>query len=491
MAKVWLIVQREFFTRVFTLTFAVTTFLIPLLIIAAGTLSSFLLTQVIEGKPATQVVAVVGYYGDTRLAQRLEALLKGYEDGPKLVYRQGFGWQSGTNIYEFHPVNWAPPENWPDFLQRLKRDLEQKRYTAYVLVPPAVYAGENRQIQVYSSPHDKFAITDTIQNALRQAVLEIRLNQAGVEPVQANKLAQGLKITVLDGVGAEITSLDDAPSFSVARPAPALQPQRGKITETNARMMSARAGKDLSTEPLTMEENQSLSRMLWLTFFTLTTFLLQYYNGMVLRGVVEEKSSKIIEVLLSSVSSFQLMLGKLLGIGFVGLTQLFIWASIALGLSIWSGSQSVRAQSFSLGASPGLVLALFVYLGTGYLLCATFSLIVGALTRPETNSTPVIGVFLALFSPALQMPLVLWLGSKPDSSMLQALSLIPVFSPVLMPLRIAVSTPPWWHITLSLCLLVLAILGAVKVAAKIYRVSLMAQGTTPNTKQLLVWLKAS
>lgn len=206
----------------------------------------------------------------------------------------------------------------------------------------------------------------------------------------------------------------------------------------------------------------------------ITVFLLffgiQTYGAFVAQGVVEEKSSRVVELLLSTVRPWQLMLGKVLGLGLVGLVQIVILAAAGLAMA---GATGVLTLS---GVATGTVLWGVVWYVLGFFLYATVYAAAGSLVSRQEDAasviTPVTMVltigFIVGFNVLLQ---------DPESSTTRVLSLIPLFSPILMPGRMALGSAPGWEIALSLALTV--ILGSLLtwVASRIYRNAVLHTGS--------------
>jgi ABC-2 type transport system permease protein len=212
------------------------------------------------------------------------------------------------------------------------------------------------------------------------------------------------------------------------------------------------------------------------------------YGLYVLQGVIEEKQSRIVEVLLSSVKPFQLMLGKVIGIGMVSLTQIMVWA-LSLGLvSALAAAQAIALGSFKVPRIPFSVLFFFaLYFLLGYFLYATLYALVGSMVSSQEDGQQ--AQFPITMFIAIPMALASFVMTKPDSVLSTTLSLIPFFSPILMFMRITVQQPPAWQIALSIALLIATIFGAIWLAAKIYRVGVLMYGKRPSLPELMKWLK--
>lgn len=235
------------------------------------------------------------------------------------------------------------------------------------------------------------------------------------------------------------------------------------------------------------------------------------YGMMVMRSVMEEKTNRIVEVMISSVRPFPLMLGKIIGVGAVGLTQVIAWAIliplIFMGVSLFFGIQpnsgplpegatieQEEAQAIvsevlaALGEQQwGIIVPLFfLYFLGGYFMYASLFAAVGsamgddlgegqALTIPIT--IPVILAFYIMFATI----------QSPNSSLAIFSSLFPLFSPIVMPARLPFD-PPWWEVVSSVVLLMAAAVGLVWVSGRIYRIGILTYGKKVGLRQLASWM---
>lgn len=214
------------------------------------------------------------------------------------------------------------------------------------------------------------------------------------------------------------------------------------------------------------------------------------YGIYVMRSVIEEKNSRVVEVLLGSVTPMQLMAGKIIGVGAVGLTQIAIWSALA-GL-LDEGRHAVVRHA--LGAAVHdthlgwLVLLLFpVYFLLGYATYASLYAAIGAMvTSDEEASQYQLPVTLPLL---LCMVLATVVIGDPNSPAAFWLSMFPLTSPIIMFVRISFSMPPAWQLLLSLALSVGALYGLVWLSARIYRVGILMYGKRPSLGELRKWLR--
>jgi ABC-2 type transport system permease protein len=219
------------------------------------------------------------------------------------------------------------------------------------------------------------------------------------------------------------------------------------------------------------------------------------YGAMVLRSVLEEKSGRIVEILLSSVRPWELLLGKILGVGAVGLTQLLVW--IGLGAGIWGvGWRFIRPGLDSAGflerlpdltPEPSLVAFFAFSFLVGYFLYASVFAAVGSLCSTEEEAQhlqlPVVMVILVPF--LFLMPTL----EDPGSNLAVGFSLVPFFAPVLMFARLAVSEVPTWQIVASSLGMLVALGGTAGLAGRIYKTGILMQGKRPTLPEIWRWIR--
>jgi ABC-2 type transport system permease protein len=222
------------------------------------------------------------------------------------------------------------------------------------------------------------------------------------------------------------------------------------------------------------------------------------YGVQVLGAVVEEKSTRIVEVLVSSLKPFQLLAGKVIGVGAVGLLQLGIWLAAGklfldrradIARLMGQSDEAVAALgSVGLPEVPFATIVVFLtYFLLGYFLYAAMFAAVAAMVNTEAEArqaqTPVVML--------LVIPTVMMIGilNDPDGSLAVALGLVPFTSPIAMPVRWAAAPVPLDQLVLSVAILVATVLGITWVAGRIYRVGILAYGKKPGLKELVRWVK--
>jgi ABC-2 type transport system permease protein len=216
------------------------------------------------------------------------------------------------------------------------------------------------------------------------------------------------------------------------------------------------------------------------------------WGQQVMTGVLEEKGSRVVEVLVSSVKPFELMMGKLSGICLVGLTQFAIWLLTlvvvsAPGVVAALGTMPDELKLPSLSPASALHFLLFFILG--FMVYASFYAALGAAFNNLQEAQQVAGTMSILFAiPAVVMPMVI---NSPSSTISMVMSLIPLFSPILMPLRIFVETPPVWQIAIAYVLTIGFLFLMVWFCSRIYRVGILMYGKKPTIPELLRWVRYS
>lgn len=292
-----------------------------------------------------------------------------------------------------------------------------------------------------------------------------------------------------------------------------IDPDIVKSASTNINVSTIRIDSKDEEKTSYAELEYVIGLLLSLTIY----FVIFLFSNQVLRGVIEEKSNRIIEVIISSIKPFELMMGKIIGIALVGLTQFLLWIvltfviylvanGIILGPEILSPSGTVMAEQISQitensteqdmmleavnmiqSINFSVILSSFLfYFIFGFFLYAAIFAAVGGLVDNETDSNQ----FVTIVSIPLLLSIVCapTLINNPDSSLSLWLSMIPFTSPVAMMIRIPFGIP-YWQIGVSLLILVIAFVLVTWIAAKIYRTGILMYGKKPTLREIWKWLK--
>lgn len=232
------------------------------------------------------------------------------------------------------------------------------------------------------------------------------------------------------------------------------------------------------------------------------------YGSVVMQGVIQEKMNRVVEIIVSSVKPFQLLMGKVLGIGAMGLVQMTFWAILIAGGTMGSGfiiSLFVKTDSLNLpdtatqteildavgfqipDLGPEVFVFFVIYFLLGYLLYATlFAGIGSAVEQQQDAQSLTLPVMMPIIVSIVFLQAVI---EAPNSTLSVALSLIPFTAPIPMVVRVAMIDVPLWQLALSLTLLAGTFVGAVWVSSRIYRVGILSYGKKPSLKEIIKWMR--
>ena len=343
---------------------------------------------------------------------------------------------------------------------------------------------EEGQFRLMPSPS---GTTDEKRDALRQRVLQEQIT--GYLYIPAD---------VLDGGHVEFWTRDASLSDMRANIAPAVNAAVRRITarelglEPEAAEQLTRSvtidNYRVTEEGVTQERGQTVLTAHFLGLAIYMVVLL--YGAMMLRAAVSEKASKTVEIILSSVRPWQLMLGKILGVGAVGLTQVGVWLAILGVFLLYAGTAAAFADMEFMRNLPIGLDTLFLFLGlflTGYFLYGGMYASLGAIASTEQEASQLqVPVTILAIIPLLVIIIVL---EDPGSTASILLSWIPFFTPVLFLARYVLGAVSPWEIPFIFVLQVLAVLFVAWVGGRIYRIGLLMTGKRPTIPELVRWVR--
>lgn len=201
-------------------------------------------------------------------------------------------------------------------------------------------------------------------------------------------------------------------------------------------------------------------------------------GGSFMRGISEEKNNRVIEILISSITPGELMAGKILGLGCVGLTQISIWGLLG---ALFGGS----ALHF---LSPFFLICFAVYFIFGFLLYAGLFSLVGSILSSEQDIQPAQAV-LSMIG-ILPVALAILVLQDPDSWLVTILSYVPLLTPTLMILRMVISSPSIVQIVLTMTVLFFSLIVTLRLAGKIFHIALLMYGKKPSYREIIKWIRA-
>jgi len=242
---------------------------------------------------------------------------------------------------------------------------------------------------------------------------------------------------------------------------------------------------DVKSIKVTAEGEEKESGFLQ-TFFSsyviimMLMFLVLTSGQLLIRSVVEEKSNRLIEILMSSCSANDLMVGKIVGLSGLGILQVMLWAAIAFGISVKFGTSLFQVETF---------LIALVYFLLGYLLYAAIFVAAGSPVTTEQEAQQITSYvsLMLIFPVVLAMPVM----QNPDSTIVKVLSFIPIFTPSFMVMRLPIQMPALWEILGTILVLILSVWGMMWAAGKIFRTAILVYGKRPTLSELYRWLRAA
>lgn len=330
----------------------------------------------------------------------------------------------------------------PDAVQQgLRARINSGALDGFLLIPGDL----SRPFEFHTRNPGNFALLGPLNAAVNRALIEARLRARGIHVDDAGELTRGADLQVI------------------------------KVS---------RSGESV-------ERGQTIGIGIGIVILLYMSLLM--YGILTMRSVLEEKTTRTMEVLISSVRPVQLLAGKILGVAGTAFTQFLIWI-VSLGLLLSYGA--VMAAMFNPASSfpkihvpvSLLVWAALFFFG-GYFLYSGMFAAIGAACSAEEDAQQL--QWLAM-GPLVFTMMIYWtVLSDPSSKASIVLSEIPFCAPVLMPLRISVQAPPLWQIALSMTLLLLATAGVIYASARIYRVGVLMYGKRPTLPELLRWLRYS
>lgn len=325
-------------------------------------------------------------------------------------------------------------------LSELKERVLNKEIDGYLVIPAKALEGE--KITYYARNVADFKTLGHLENSLRQVILQLRLKKKGLESAAIEKLLR-------------VPSLE---TFKV-------------------------------TKKGTYKEKGGTFFLIMLLFLSLYMLIIMY-GQFVMVSVLEDKATRIMEILLSSVKPFPMFLGKIFGAGAVGLTQYILWILMGLGAFIFILPSLAALPKEAIPAvETSHVVYFLIFFVLGYFLYASLYAGIGSLfnSQQEAQQASTLLV-LPLIVPVILMQVIL---SQPNSTLSLLLSLIPFFTPLLLYLRIIVETPPFWQILLGILLTAGTTLLVGYLSARIYRVGVLLYGKRPNLKEIITILRTS
>jgi len=406
MRKILSVIKREYIQIVRTKGFIIGTILGPVM------MAAFIVVPVIMSTVAVDKQKTIGLVDLSR-----EIFL----ELDKKLGQEDYRLDNGFRRYVLKKTELLPGVRVDELKKELNEKVLNEELSAYILIPEDVLEvedtetaakkekSEDRDMEYVAQHTTDIQELAELNEALNRVIIEKRLRKEGLDPQKISQYIKRVRLTPI------------------------------KVTKKG-------------------EEKDTMGTFMVSYFLALILYMAIFiYGSVILRGVIEEKSSKVVEVILSSLKPFQLMLGKILGIGAVGLTQFSIWA--VFGLAATQFSQTLIPAG------------------------ADFNSMVNSEKEAQQLMMP-ITMFLVL--PLL---LLIFVIRSPDSALSVFLSMFPLFAPIIMMLRVSVLLPPFIQIGGAIVLLILTVFLMSWLAAKIFRVGILMYGKPPKFAEIIRWLR--
>jgi ABC-2 type transport system permease protein len=438
--KLVTIIRHEYLKRVRSLGFIFTTVLGPLLLAAA-----FIIPVLIAFiQPSPPRIAVLDQ--SNQLYETLQSAVAEHRSWPAgglnvstPVIRPGVSPQSADlAMFKLERAE-LPALSFEESKRELVRRVRTNQIEGFLIIPADVL--QTGKVEYFGRNSGDPISDEQFDNYVRRAIIEQRLARAGVERSRFQELTSGIVTNRVQ--------LTDA----------------GEAKTTGAAFF----------------EIMGVGLLLFITLIS--------YGGMMLTAVSEEKESRLAEILFSSVRSFTLLLGKLIGVSLVAFTQYAIWLT-AFALLAAYGADSISAQGSTIELLA-LPFSFYVYLVAfffiGYYIFATIYAVLGAMmtNHDDSSSLGLLATAPLLIAFSMSMPVM----RSPNSWVAIVGSFVPFMSPILMPIRIAAQTPPFWQILLSLFIGIVTILLLLRLAAKAYHTAMLMYGKKISLFEIIRWVK--
>jgi ABC-2 type transport system permease protein len=425
--KTFAVVRREYVERVRTKAFWIATLLIPLLFLG------YVAIQISISRKTGGERQLVVVDGTGKLYAPLVKELADTEAKQKAE-------DTGSKGPHWSLVERTAHGNLAATKEALRKDVLAKKINGYLILEPGKI--EKSEVEYYSETVSDFIALNQLQSAISRIWMRQKMEARGLPA----DLAKDLETRI------------DLKPFKVT--------EKGTAEEKGAGIIAAIV----------------LLILMYSTFFM--------YGYQVMRGVIEEKSNRIVEIIVASVRPTELMVGKIVGIGLVGLTQYFVWSVVAMNLSLPAVAGMLSSGDMGVPRIPASLLGYFMlFFILGYFLYASVYTMIAAPfnTDQEAQQLAMIPMILIVGGIAVY-PAVM---NNPNGGVALFFSLFPFTASLIMFLRTAVSEPPAWQILLSVALLLGTTALLAWTAGRIYRVGILMYGKKPTIPEIIRWARYS
>lgn len=448
MKKILAIIKHEYRKIVLKWTFLIATFLFPVIAAAFAVVPALIFS--IKGEAAR--VVIVDKSG--KIASRIKNNLSGGKLSGKARRKQE---KASNTLTESQPdrIKRAAEQADESFIfvdynadekstEQIKRELGGKitndEIDAYLIIPPN-YDAPDANFEFSSRKAGDFVANSSLEDAVNNAVRSQRLADANINEAEVKNLSGDINLSVK-----KIS-------------------EKGDEKDTDGAFAAAFI----------------VGLMIYLT--------LLIYGQQIMAAVIEEKETRIAEILFSSAKPFELMMGKLIGVGLAGLTQLAIWIVSVLVLAGF-GLANLSAAGMDISMpdiTPLTIICFFIFFLLGFFIYATIYALIGSMvtTVQEGGQFAMIPVAILVIGFYMSFAVI----RDPNSPVSFWVSIAPFLAPLTMPVRILAETPPLWQIGLAILTNTVAIAGLVWLAARVYRVGMLMYGKRATIPEVWKWIR--
>jgi ABC-2 type transport system permease protein len=422
--KLFLIIKREYITRLKSKTFIISTIIAPIFILAMF-LVPILMSNWDTG--STQQIVIVDKSGN--VAKHLAKI------NPQRYINEHF-----ANV------------------DTLRKEVINGQISGFIVITPQVLNGTTQPELVYSG-NGGIALTQSVNNDLESAIHDALLSQANITQNIKNIMERSVSL------------------------------QTKKLTKN---------GEEKQNTDMLFVVGYIMAIGIYMAMFI--------YGSLIMRGVIEEKTSRIIEVMASSAQPFELLLGKVLGVGALGATQFLIWVVTISGITSFGApliyslmghtetattvAQATQSPQLAMQMptiSASLWIFFIIFFVFGYLMYSALFAAVGSAADSETDVQQLtFPITIPIILPIMFLTNV---TANPGSTFAVITSMIPLFSPILMIARMAVSSVPLWQSLGSVVLMGFTFVGLMWVSSRVYRIGILMYGKKPSFKEIAKWIR--
>lgn len=437
MNKMFAVLKREYLQAVRKKMFIVMTFLMPVFMAALVILPGMLMARGMGEKKVT-VIDGTGRLADA-FSRKLDAEAAGgtgrrSEAEKELSATVIIDYQNAAGRTDLETL--AKP-----YLEKMISQKKSERIDGVLLIPAGVMTSAEAKMKFYSRTATDFITQERLAAVANRSVQRFRLQGRGISDADIESIMKRAKV---DGV------------------------QYGRSGE---------------------QKSSGAANFIIGFVFTALLVLPSFIYGLeTMRGIIQEKTDRVVEVLISSMTPSQLLVGKVLGIAAVGLTQISVWLILAaVGAAFGATTAAMAGINVLQMLKPSIFIYFVIFFILAYLTYVCVYAIGGAVCNSEKEAQQLI----APITMVMMLPWFLLVGiiTNPDSTMAVSLSLAPVFGPVTMFVRTLVSEPPLWHIAVSVAVSLLTVSAFFWATAKIFRVGILSYGKRPTIPELFRWVR--